>query len=144
MSSYVYVGAQWDGGCAPLLNGILRGEWGYKGMVLSDYFGNYGYMDADKAVRGGTDAMLGTAGNDAIMTDQSSATSVLAMRQGVKNILYTVVNSNAYTEEAYEKGNETPGWKNTLYAADAAAVFVLAALEVLLIRSYKKKKSASK
>ena len=52
-------------------------------------------MDADKAIRGGSDAMLGTAGNDAILTDQTSATSVLAMRQATKNILYTVVNSNA-------------------------------------------------
>jgi beta-glucosidase len=83
MSSYVYVGTEWDGGCALLLNGILRDEWGFQGMVLSDYFGNYGYMDADKAVRGGTDAMLGTTGNDAIMTGQESATSVLAMRQAV-------------------------------------------------------------
>lgn len=144
MSSYVYVGAEWDGGCAPLLNDILRGEWGYQGMVLSDYFGNYGYMDADKAVRGGTDAMLGTTGNDAIMTDQESATSVLAMRQAVKNILYTVVNSNAYSDEAYAAGNAMPGWQKILFGADAAIVIVLAALEVLLIRSYKKKKEQAK
>lgn len=140
MSSYVYVGSEWDGGCAPLLNGILRGEWGFKGMVLSDYFGNYGYMDADRAVRGGTDAMLATAGNDAIMTDQESATSVLAMRQAAKNILYTIVNSNAYSDEAYAEGNAMPGWQKTLCAVDVVVVIVLAALEVLLVRSYKKKK----
>lgn len=140
MSSYVYVGSEWDAGCAPLINGILRDEWGFEGMVLSDYFGNYGYMDADKAVRGGTDAMLATAGNDAIMTDQSSATSVSAMRQACKNILYTVVNSNAYTEEAYAAGNAMPGWQKTLYGVDAAIAVVLIALEVLLVRSYKKKK----
>lgn len=89
MSSYVYVGTTWDGGCSALLNDILRGEWGYKGLVLTDYFGNYGYMDADKAIRGGSDIMLGTAGNDAILTDQTSAASVLAMRQATKNILYS-------------------------------------------------------
>ena len=104
MSSYNFLGTEWAGSCTQLLNDVLRGEWGYKGMVISDYFGNYGYMDADRAVRGGTDMMLGTAGNDAIMTDLS-ATSVIAMRKAVKNILYTTVNSSAY--ENYVPG-ETP------------------------------------
>jgi len=88
MSSYVYVGTTWDGGCDALLNGILRDEWGFKGMVLTDYFGNYGYMDADKGIRGGSDIMLGTAGNDAIVTDQQSATSVQAMRTACHNVFH--------------------------------------------------------
>lgn len=140
MSSYVYLGTEWDGGCPALLNDILRGEWGFRGMVLTDYFGNYGYMDADKAIRGGSDAMLGTAGNDAILTDQSSATSVKAMRQATKNILYTVVNSNAYTDENYAAAHATPGWIKLLYGVDTAVIIMLMALELLLIRSFKKKK----
>lgn len=98
MSSYNYLGTEWAGGCSALLNNILRDEWGFRGMVISDYFGNYSYMDADRAVRGGTDMMLGTAGNDAIMTDQTSATSILAMRQAVKNIFYVTVNSASYED----------------------------------------------
>lgn len=140
MSSYVYLGTEWDGGCPALLNDILRGEWGFRGMVLTDYFGNYGYMDADKAIRGGSDAMLGTAGNDAILTDQSSATSVKAMRQATKNILYTVVNSNAYTDENYAAAHATQGWMKLLYGVDTAVIIMLVAFELLLIRSYKMKK----
>ena len=143
MSSYVYVGATWDGGCSALLNDILRGEWGYRGMVLTDYFGNYGYMDADKAIRGGSDIMLGTAGNDAILTDQISATSILAMRQATKNILYTVVNSNAYSDEAYAAATATPGWLRTTYTLDAAVIVLLIAAEVLVLRGAKKKKHES-
>lgn len=140
MSSYVYVGATWDGGCSALLNDILRGEWGYRGMVLTDYFGNYGYMDADKAIRGGSDIMLGTAGNDAILTDQTSATSVLAMRQATKNILYTVVNSNAYSDDAYAAATATPSWLRTAYTLDAVVIVLLIAAEVLVLRGAKKKK----
>lgn len=140
MSSYVYVGTTWDGGCSALLNDILRGEWGYKGMVLTDYFGNYGYMDADKAVRGGSDIMLGTAGNDAILTDQTSATSVLAMRQATKNILYTVVNSSTYTQENYDAAMATPGWIKTTYIVDAALVAVLVVIEAIVIQNSLKKK----
>lgn len=139
MSSYIYVGTTWDGGCDALLNGILREEWGFEGMVLTDYFGNYGYMDADKAIRGGTDIMLGTAGNDAILTDQTSATSVLAMRQACKNILYTTVNCNAYSEENYAAATATPGWVITTYVVDGAVLVVLVLLEVLLLRSYRRK-----
>lgn len=139
MSSYVYVGTTWDGGCSALLNDIVRGEWGYNGMILTDYFGNYGYMDADKAIRGGSDIMLGTAGNDAILTDQTSATSVLAMRQATKNVLYTVVNSSTYTQENYEAALATPGWITVTYVVDAALAVILIAAEVLVIRSLRKK-----
>ena len=141
MSSYVYVGTTWDGGCSALLNDILRGEWGYKGLVLTDYFGNYGYMDADKAIRGGSDIMLGTAGNDAILTDQTSATSVLAMRQATKNVLYTVVNSDTYTEENYNAAIATPSWIKTTYIIDAVLIAALVVVEVLVFQNSKKKKN---
>lgn len=137
MSSYNFLGTEWAGSCTQLLNDVLRGEWGYKGMVISDYFGNYGYMDADRAVRGGTDMMLGTAGNDAIMTDLS-ATSVIAMRKAVKNILYTTVNSSAY--ENYVPG-ETPEWLKMIYAADAILAVLLIAAEAALIIRYRKKRN---
>lgn len=136
MSSYNYIGTQWAGGCAALLQDVLRGEWGFRGMVLSDYFGNYGYMDADRAVRGGTDIMLGTAGNDAIMTDLS-ATSVLAMRQAVKNVFYTTVNSSAY--ETYVPG-EIPAWLRLVYTVDGVIAVILVLGEVVLILSYRKKR----
>lgn len=63
---------------------VLRGEWGFGGFVLSGYFGNYGYMDADRAIRGGTDVMLGATGNEAILTDQTSAASVKKHTSGDK------------------------------------------------------------
>lgn len=136
MSSYNFIGTQWAGGCSALLRDILRGEWGFEGMVISDYFGNYGYMDADRAVRGGTDMMLGVAGNEAIMTDLS-ATSVKAMREAVKNIFYVTVNSSAYEE--YVPGS-IPEWMQIMYMADAVLAAVLILLEVFVIRGYLKKK----
>ena len=136
MSSYNFLGTEWAGGCSALLKNILREEWGFQGMVISDYFGNYGYMDADRAVRGGTDMMLGTAGNEAIMTDLS-ATSVIAMRQAAKNIFYVVVNSNAYEE--YVAGT-IPSWVQTMYIIDAVLAGLFVLVEVLLIRKYLGKK----
>ena len=37
-----------------------------------------------------------------------------------------------------------PGWQKLLYGVDAGIVIVLAVLEILLIRSYKKKKGIVK
>ena len=136
MSSYNYLGTEWAGGCSALLQDVLRGEWGFEGMVISDYFGNYGYMDADRAVRGGTDMMLGTAGNDAIMTDLS-ATSVIAMRNAVKNIFYVTVNSAAYDE--YTPG-VVPDWMRIMFTVDGVLAAVLVVVEVLTVRGYLKKK----
>lgn len=136
MSSYNYLGTEWAGGSTALLKDILRGEWGFEGMVISDYFGNYGYMDADRAVRGGTDLMLATAGNDAIMTDLS-ATSVIAMREAAKNIFYVVVNSAAY--EDYTPG-QIPFWMQIMYGVDGVLTVLLVLAEIFLIKGYLKKK----
>jgi len=137
MSSYPLLGTTWDGGCAPLLNGILRGEWGFQGFVLSDYCGDYGYMNADKAIRGGTDAMLGTIGGVCFPSDTTSATSVRAMRTAAHNMFYTIVNSYAYSEENYS--TEDPAWMKIMYGADIAAGIIIVGLAVLGILRYRKK-----
>lgn len=134
MNSYNNIGTQWAAACSELNNDVLRGEWGHLGMVLTDYFGNYGYMDADRAVRGGTDMMLATAGNDAIMTDTTSATSVKAMRQACKNIMYTMVNS--YTYVNYDP-NHISTWVKVFYVVDVVGLIALAGGEVLLIKKRK-------
>ena len=35
MSSFNYIGTTWAGACDELLNNVLRGEWGFRGMVLT-------------------------------------------------------------------------------------------------------------
>ncbi len=37
MSSFNYIGNRWAGGCAQLLNNVLRDEWGFDGFVVSDW-----------------------------------------------------------------------------------------------------------
>lgn len=141
MSSFNYIGHKWAGACDELLNKVLRDEWGFVGMVLTDYFGVYGYMDADQAIRNGTDFCLvnyDTATNH--VTDTTSATGVQAMRQASKNILYTVVNSRAYAEENLNMG--MPTWQIVAIAADVVLAAVLIVLEVRTIKGYGRRKAA--
>jgi beta-glucosidase len=139
MSSWNYIGNQWAGACNALLNGVLRGEWGFRGMVITDGFHFTDYMDSDIAIRNGCDLMLknyDVATNH--LTDTTSATSVKAMRQACKNIMYTVVNSRVY-----DPANtvSTPIWRTAMIVVDVLLAVLLVVLEVLTFKSYKKKKA---
>ena len=138
MSSFNYIGNRWAGGCSELLQNVLRGEWGFLGFVETDYFGVYGYMTDDQAVRNGGDLMLCTTGNDYNNVTVLTNSSKQAMRTSAKNILYTVVNSRAYEAE-----NLNPGmakWKIVLIGADVVAALLIVGLEYTAIKNYKKRK----
>ena len=129
--------------CSELLNTVLRGEWGFRGLAETDYFGGYGYQDSDRMIRNGCDLMLATYETpQSTVTDQTSATSVIAMRQASKNILYTVVNSRAYDKNI---NTGLPTWVKILYAVDALLLALIAFLEYKAIKKYlaKKKEMAS-
>ena len=140
MSSYNHIGTLPGCACAPLDNEVLRSEWGFKGMVLTDYFVDFGFMDSDRAIRNGVDIMLSdydTGTN--YLTDTESATSVQAMRQATKNILYTVVNSRVYDEHVFNHG--LMAWEKVLVGVDIVVLILLVLAEVAVIRSYKKKET---
>ena len=71
------------------------------------------------------------------MTDTTSATSLLAMRQACKNILYTTANSRAYANGA---GGGLATWEIAMYAISAVVILAAVAGEVALVRGYSKKK----
>lgn len=96
-----------------VLNNILRDEWGFRGFVLTDYYGVYGYQDSDRFIRNGNDCMLVAYDTETNhVSDTTSATSVKAMRQAAKNILYTTVNSRAYDAENLNTG--MPDWQKLM------------------------------
>ncbi|SEK22762.1 beta-glucosidase [Pseudobutyrivibrio ruminis] len=124
--------------CSELLNTVLRGEWGFRGLAETDYFGGYGYQDADRMIRNGCDLMLATYSTpQSTVTDQESATSVIAMRTASHNILYTVVNSRAYDSEI---SGGLPTWEKILFAIDAVLVLLIACLEYFAVKKYLAKK----
>jgi len=138
MSSFNYVGTEWAGGCTALLNNILRSEWGFRGMVLTDYFGGYGYMDADRGIRNGNDCMLSTTGESGATPDDiTSATAVSAMRTASHDIMYTVVNSNAYAN--YSDGIKLQDWMKTVIGVDVVLAALFIFMEGRTIVVYRRK-----
>ncbi len=137
MSAFNYIGTVPAGANPALLNNVLRDEWGFRGFVLTDYYGVYGFQDADRMIRNGNDCMLVAYDTETNhVTDTTSATSVKAMRQACKNIMYTVANSRAY---ATENAGGLAGWQKTAIAIDVILVAGLAVLELNALKRYKKR-----
>lgn len=139
MSSFNYIGNTYAGADSALLQTVLRGEWDFKGFVLTDYFGGYGYQNADQEVRAGNDSMLATTKITNHITDKS-ATSVKAMRQAAHNILYTAANSWQYANG--EPKVATPIWKTAMYVAWGVVAVLVIGLEFLTIKRYLSRKKA--
>ena len=138
MSAFNFYGTEPAGASSIMLNDVLRGEWGFRGFALTDYYGVYGYQDADRMVRNGNDCMLVAYDTETNhMTDTESATSVQAMRQACKNIMYTVVNSRAYDPENLDTG--LMSWQIAAIVIDVVLAAALIALEAAAIMKYRKR-----
>ena len=143
MVSWSFLGDKWTGECSNLMNTVLRDEWGFRGMALTDFFRNngHGFMNADAALANGVDAMLSTFnGEENNVANPEHPTSVLQMRNACKNVMYTVVSSWAYDGEHEETGMEN--WKKAGIGIDIVIALFMAGMEVLVIRGYKKRKNA--
>lgn len=140
MSSYNRIGTTWAGGTYGLMTQILRNEWGFNGVAITDYFGGSPYMDADLGTRAGNDIMLNTFA-DGALTDKTSATGVTTIRNAVHHVLYTVVNSNAMQGVASGASitYKLAGWQKALIAGDIVAGLIFIGGVVLLIFKRKKK-----
>lgn len=123
MGSFNYIGNTYSSAHTGLNQTVLRGEWGFRGFVETDYFSgsNYSYQTADQAIRGGT--------------------SVKAMRAATHNILYTAVNSWRYADG--EPADPMPGWKVTMIVVDVVLGVTLVGLETLAIKRFLSRRKAA-
>lgn len=142
MSSFNRIGKVWTGGSYELLTEVLRGEWGFKGMVITDY--NYAtpYMNVNQMIRAGGDLNLSQEDRPGTA---ATPTQITSLRRATKNILYTVVNSNAmngYGDGVVYK-YVMPVWTVWMLVADAVVVLAMGGWTFFLIygevRSRKKR-----
>lgn len=138
MSSFNRLGKVWTGGSYPLLTEVLRGEWGFEGMVITDYALNR-YLNVEQMIRAGGDLILNQEklpSGDA----NASATQVTALRNASKNILYTVVNSVAMNINI--TGYLLPIWIVALICVDVALLVAAVVWGGLIIYFTNKKEKA--
>ena len=102
MSSFNCIGSWWAGASKPLLTTLLREEWGFHGVVVTDYAGP-DYMATNIGLRAGNDLWLNAASLDSSYTySQTPNDAKILLRRAAKNILYACANSNnVWTDEDY-------------------------------------------
>ena len=88
MSSFNRIGAIWTGGSQALMQGVLRNEWGFNGMTITDYTENGTLQDANQQFRAGGNFILG--GSNFSDPGQSSATNRYKnrLRESAKQVIY--------------------------------------------------------
>ena len=147
MAAFDCLGPYWCGLNKGLLTNVLRGEWGFKGVVVTDYASAYPkYMLIDAGIQAGCDLWLNTADGIYTMPDAATnPTKVHALRQASKNILYTLLETSAMNGVSqYTKVRMlTPPWKTWLYAADAVLGVLILGGMVLAVRRVRRNRDAA-
>lgn len=134
MSSFNRLGTTWTGGNYDLLTEVLRNEWGFKGMVITDYNYQTPYMNVNQMIRAGGDLNLCQKGWPS--TDKTP-TQVTALRNATHNILYTVANSTAMN--GYGQGIEykyvMPVWEVWFIVIDVIFILCMGVWTFFFVRS---------
>lgn len=121
MSSFNRIGSVWAGGNYNLLTGVLRKEWGFRGMVITDYNTHPEYMNPDQMVRAGGSLNLIQDMQPASSGATYNVTHRSALRNATHDILYTVANScamNGYGD-GIKYAYAPSYWKMAIYSLNA-------------------------
>ncbi len=140
MSAFNYVGPVYAGATPELLQTVLRDEWGFHGFVLTDYFGGYGYQNADQIIRNGGDAMLAPRDSETNHVADKSATSLQQMRRASHNILYTAAQSWLYADG--QPSESRPVWHWIAFAVTGIVLLALVGAEVVAVRRFGSRRRA--
>ena len=143
MSSFNRIGTVWAGGSYELLTEILRNEWGFRGMVISDFNVRQAYMPPDQMIRAGGDLNL-TQDYSPEVNDE--LVQIAVMRQATKNILYTVAGSSAMNGlgDGVVERYAMPMWQLLLILGNVLLVVIFATWGFFAIRRALKKQKAKK
>lgn len=151
MTAYGRVGTVRASGSSSLNTAVLRGEWGFKGAVITDYYNAGVVHDADECIRAGNDLMLDPNGRPSYFGDQTSATAVIALQSAAKHILYSYLETK-YTAQVSTGldlstlvGNRTDvfaWWIPVAGVIDGLIVVGCAAFAVLSFLNFRKSKKA--
>ena len=101
MSSYNYVNGTYASESYDLLTTILRKEWGFKGLVMTDWFGG---KDAVGQMKAGNDLLMpGTAGQKKAITEALSNGSldIKIVDANAERIVNYILGTHTYKKDAF-------------------------------------------
>ncbi|NCO87846.1 MAG: beta-glucosidase [Rhodobacterales bacterium] len=128
MSSYNRLGGTYTSENGWLLNTVLRGDWGFDGVVMSDWFGSH---STAASVNGGLDLeMPGPArdrGEKLIAAVQDGAVSAATVRERARNILRLMARTGALDDHRpfAEAADDRPAHRALIRKAAAEGMVLL-------------------
>lgn len=145
MAAANMISGEWAAANYKLLNNVLRGEWGYQGLVTTDMFLQNTPNITDKVFRAGSDLKMWFMPTTA--TDTTSATAKTAYRRAIKNVSYAYVNSNLMqgAQPGAIISYSTSPWKMGVWAFDiVGGAFILLMIIVMIRRTKDAKRNPEK
>lgn len=151
MSSYNRIGGTWTGASKELLTGVLRGEWGFVGRVLSDYIGSdvcKSYVSIYGGLYAGNDQLLNTNEGFFSLADAAkNPTIVSLMREATHRVLYSAINSAGMNGTSADTRvvQLVPAWRALLWTGTAvisAGIVIWGGLLVFFQKKRAKKDAA--
>lgn len=128
MNAFNRIGTKWCGANHELLTDVLRDEWGFHGIVITDFAGLPDYMNIKAGLQAGTDMWMNTNETSFDLGDYKNDPQIMTyLRNAAHDICYTVSHSVAMNglSETSKLVNITPLWMKWMYTLDAV-VAVLA------------------
>jgi beta-glucosidase len=142
MTSMGSIGTSYCGTNYNLVTNVLRGEMGFRGMIMTDMAENSN-NSRDLMLRAGVDEyMWMTAATSADLKDSTSATSQTATRNAVKDMCYMVANNSSLQGVApgakitYTLSN----WQMGVIAGDVVLGVIALALILAMVKRSKDEK----
>lgn len=147
MTAFNRLGCTHVGASKGLMNGILRGEWGFKGYVITDSVKSSQYFLPSECLVAGNDRMLGGSNNVSVWgytEDEVKDDPVIqaGVRESYHRYLYTYVNSsvmNGISEKTDATGAIT-WWILALQLATGFSFVLFMVFLVLFILKYRKER----
>lgn len=101
MSSYNYINGKYTSEDYDLLTTILRKEWGFEGIVMTDWFGG---SDAVAQMKAGNDLLMpGTTGQKKAISDAiaNGSLDIKVLDENAARIVNYILNTQAYHKYAF-------------------------------------------
>lgn len=133
MTSYTLLGT-WIGQVKELLNEIIRGEWGFVGLITSDAASPF--MQVSPGIRAGNDIWLATD-NGRYTSLVREEKNIGTMKTACKNILYTVSLSPMSKSSSVVESSFSPSML-IMAIIDGLSVLGIAVCAVFVVKSFRK------
>ena len=125
MSSYNKINGTYTSESYDLLTTILRKEWGYKGMVMTDWFGG---KDATAQMKAGNDLLMpGTDAQKKIIADAvaNGSLDIKVLNENAERLVNYILGTPSYKKYAYSNKPNLKAHANLARSAAADGMVLL-------------------